>query len=124
MVVDTLGLLVVVLVTAASLQDRDGGRLVLARARIAMPSILIKELKTPYTIVIVTHNMQQAARVSDHTGFFTLSGAGQPGRLVEFDDTEKIFSTLGRRSPSTTSPDDSASRQKALPCRRCAVGRA
>jgi transposase len=40
-VVDTLGLLVVVLVTAASLQDRDGGRLVLSRARIAMPSIVL-----------------------------------------------------------------------------------
>jgi phosphate transport system ATP-binding protein len=53
---------------------------------------LIKELKAHYTIVIVTHNMQQAARVSDHTGFFTLPGAGQPGRLIEFDDTEKIFS--------------------------------
>ena len=74
MVVDTLGLLVMVLVTAASLQDRDGGRLVLARARIAMPSILIKELKTPYTIVIVTHNMQQAARVSVYRVFHPLRG--------------------------------------------------
>ncbi|MGH3843672.1 MAG: phosphate ABC transporter ATP-binding protein, partial [Pseudonocardiaceae bacterium] len=43
-------------------------------------------------IVIVTHNMQQAARVSDQTGFFNLPGADQPGRLVELDDTERIFS--------------------------------
>jgi phosphate transport system ATP-binding protein len=53
---------------------------------------LIGELKQNYTIVIVTHNMQQAARVSDQTGFFNLQAAGEPGRLVELDDTEKIFS--------------------------------
>ena len=53
---------------------------------------LIQELKERYTIVIVTHNMQQAARVSDRTGFFNLSGVGKPGELVEMDDTEKIFS--------------------------------
>ena len=53
---------------------------------------LISELKQDYTIVIVTHNMQQAARVSDYTGFFNLEAAGKPGRLVEIDDTEKIFS--------------------------------
>ncbi|KAA2261035.1 phosphate ABC transporter ATP-binding protein [Solihabitans fulvus] len=53
---------------------------------------LITELKKEYTIVIVTHNMQQAARVSDQTAFFNLAGVGQPGRLVEVDDTEKIFS--------------------------------
>jgi phosphate transport system ATP-binding protein len=53
---------------------------------------LIAELKQDYTIVIVTHNMQQAARVSDHTAFFNLEGVGKPGRLVEIDDTEKIFS--------------------------------
>jgi phosphate transport system ATP-binding protein len=46
---------------------------------------LIHELKSTYTIVIVTHNMQQAARVSDFTGFFWL------GKLVEFDHTQKIF---------------------------------
>jgi phosphate transport system ATP-binding protein len=46
---------------------------------------LVYELKKSYTIVIVTHNMQQAARVSDFTAFFWL------GRLVEFDPTEKIF---------------------------------
>ncbi|SPM40353.1 ABC-type phosphate transport system, ATPase component, partial [Mycobacterium numidiamassiliense] len=53
---------------------------------------LISELKQDYTIVIVTHNMQQAARVSDYTAFFNLEAAGKPGRLVEIDDTEKIFS--------------------------------
>ena len=53
---------------------------------------LMSELKDSYTIVIVTHNMQQAARVSDRTGFFTIEGTGQPGRLVEIDDTQKIFS--------------------------------
>jgi phosphate transport system ATP-binding protein len=53
---------------------------------------LIAELKDRYTIVIVTHNMQQASRVSEMTGFFTLSGAGQPGVLVEYDATSRIFS--------------------------------
>jgi phosphate transport system ATP-binding protein len=53
---------------------------------------LIQTLKERYTIVIVTHNMQQAARVSQRTGFFNLSGVGKPGELVEIDDTEKIFS--------------------------------
>ncbi|WP_138757023.1 phosphate ABC transporter ATP-binding protein PstB [Modestobacter altitudinis] len=53
---------------------------------------LMTELKERFTIVIVTHNMQQAARVSTATGFFNLSGVGQPGRLVEFNPTEKIFS--------------------------------
>ena len=46
---------------------------------------LIFELKNLYTVVIVTHNMQQAARVSDNTGFFML------GEMIEFDDTKKIF---------------------------------
>ena len=46
---------------------------------------LIFELKNLYTVVIVTHNMQQAARVSDKTGFFML------GEMIEFDDTKKIF---------------------------------
>jgi phosphate transport system ATP-binding protein len=53
---------------------------------------LINELKTDYTIVIVTHNMQQAARVSDYTGFFTIEGTGKPGKLVEMDETRTIFS--------------------------------
>ena len=53
---------------------------------------LIEELKTEYTIVIVTHNMQQASRVSDKTAFFNIEGTGKPGKLIEFDDTTKIFS--------------------------------
>ena len=51
---------------------------------------LIHELKTRYTIVIVTHNMQQAARVADRTAFFSL-GAERIGTLIEFADTEQIF---------------------------------
>jgi phosphate transport system ATP-binding protein len=53
---------------------------------------LMLELKEQYTIVIVTHNMQQAARVSERTGFFNIEGTGKPGRLIEIDDTSKIFS--------------------------------
>jgi len=53
---------------------------------------LIEELKQDYTIVIVTHNMQQASRVSDRTAFFNIAGTGQPGRLIEYDDTRTIFS--------------------------------
>jgi phosphate transport system ATP-binding protein len=52
---------------------------------------LIQELKTRYTIAIVTHNMQQAGRVSDYTGFFYL------GRLVEFGTTSKIFTNPSER---------------------------
>ena len=55
---------------------------------------LIAELKDEYTIVIVTHNMQQAARVSHYTSFFTAevdSAQVRHGRLVEFDETGKIF---------------------------------
>jgi phosphate transport system ATP-binding protein len=57
---------------------------------------LIGELKDRYTIVIVTHNMQEAARVSDVTAFFNISGAGEPGKLIECGPTTKIF----------TKPDD------------------
>jgi phosphate transport system ATP-binding protein len=53
---------------------------------------LMLELKRTYTIVIVTHNMQQAARVSDRTAFFNIEGTGKPGRLIEMGDTRKIFS--------------------------------
>ncbi|TDD77922.1 phosphate ABC transporter ATP-binding protein [Actinomadura darangshiensis] len=52
---------------------------------------LIEKLKTQYTIVIVTHNMQQAARVSDRTAFFNIAGTGKPGKLIEIDETSKIF---------------------------------
>ena len=47
---------------------------------------LAMELKSEYTIVMVTHNMQQAARISDKTAFFLL------GDMVEFNDTDKLFS--------------------------------
>jgi phosphate transport system ATP-binding protein len=53
---------------------------------------LIHQLREDYTIVIVTHNMQQAARVSEDTAFFNLAGAGRPGRLVEMNPTRKVFS--------------------------------
>jgi phosphate transport system ATP-binding protein len=62
---------------------------------------LISELKNQYTIVIVTHNMQQAARVSDRTGFFSIDKTGDPGRLIEYDDTAKIFT-----SPSVKRTED------------------
>jgi phosphate transport system ATP-binding protein len=58
---------------------------------------LIQQLKETYTIVIVTHNMQQAARVSDRTAFFNLAAVGKPGQLIEMDDTEKIFSNPSDR---------------------------
>ena len=53
---------------------------------------LIEEMKIDYTIVIVTHNMQQASRVSDRTAFFNIAGTGKPGKLIEYDDTTTIFS--------------------------------
>ena len=59
---------------------------------------LIHELKQDYTIVIVTHNMQQASRVSDMTGFFNLEATGKPGQLVEFDTTDKIFSAPSQQA--------------------------
>jgi len=62
---------------------------------------LIHELKRDYTIVIVTHNMQQAARVSDTTAFFNLVSIGQPGRLVESGPTASIFT-----SPTQTATED------------------
>jgi len=58
---------------------------------------LIHELKNEYTIVIVTHNMQQAARVSDKTAFFSLEATGKPGHLVEFNDTNTIFENPERK---------------------------
>jgi len=62
---------------------------------------LIAELKEEYTVVIVTHNMQQAARVSDRTGFFNIEATGKPGRLIEMDDTPKIFN-----NPSDKATED------------------
>jgi len=62
---------------------------------------LIEELKSEYTIVIVTHNMQQASRVSDMTAFFNIAGTGMPGKLIEYDATEKMFS-----NPSVKATED------------------
>ena len=57
----------------------------------------IDQLKQSYTVVMVTHNMQQAARISDYTGFFYIENMGDPGRLWEFDETEKMFSNPERK---------------------------
>ena len=62
---------------------------------------LIEELKEKYTIVIVTHNMQQASRVSDKTAFFNIAGTDMPGKLIEYNDTATIFS-----NPSVQATED------------------
>jgi phosphate transport system ATP-binding protein len=62
---------------------------------------LIQDLKSKFTIAIVTHNMQQAARASDVTAFFNLEETGKPGRLVETGATETIFT-----SPSQKATED------------------
>ncbi|GAB3616349.1 phosphate ABC transporter ATP-binding protein PstB [Okibacterium endophyticum] len=62
---------------------------------------LIEEMKTEYTIVIVTHNMQQASRVSDRTAFFNIAGTGKPGKLIEYNDTDTIFT-----QPSVQATED------------------
>ncbi|WP_345799881.1 phosphate ABC transporter ATP-binding protein PstB [Microbacterium sp. AZCO] len=62
---------------------------------------LIEELKSDYTIVIVTHNMQQASRVSDKTAFFNIAGTGKPGKLIEYADTPTIFT-----APSVQATED------------------
>ena len=62
---------------------------------------LIEDLKREYTIVIVTHNMQQASRVSDRTAFFNIAGTGKPGKLIEYSDTNTIFS-----KPSVQATED------------------
>jgi phosphate transport system ATP-binding protein len=65
---------------------------------------LMHDLKSEYTFVIVTHNMQQAARVADMTAFFSISRGGEGqrwGELIEYDSTEKIFT-----APSDTRTED------------------
>ena len=58
---------------------------------------LMKELSEQYTIIVVTHNMQQAARISDFTAFFSVDDR-RTGNLIEFDDTEKIFTNPSQKS--------------------------
>ena len=100
--------------------DLSGGqqqRLVIARTLAVEPEVILMdepasaldpvstqkiedtmaELKERYTVVIVTHNMQQAARISDYTGFFYIENMNDPGRLWEFDETDKIFSSPDRK---------------------------
>ena len=76
---------------------------------------LINELKNEYTIVIVTHNMQQAARIADYTAFFNLKAVGQPGHLEYFTDTTTMFN-----NPQNVVPTRWVGASRLLIALRCA----
>jgi phosphate transport system ATP-binding protein len=59
---------------------------------------LMAQLKEEFTIVIVTHNMQQAARVSDRTAFFNLAAQGKPGKVIEMDETSRMFTNPSEKA--------------------------
>ena len=86
---------------ALEMAKREGYDVVLldTAGRLHIDEALMQELKDEYTIIIVTHNMQQAARVSDRTAFFVTevseTSDTRTGLLVEYDRTEKIFSNPG-----------------------------